>query len=39
SSDGRKLQALAATLLGLDAAVESVTISSPSTAASAADPG
>ncbi|MBO2973072.1 glutamate racemase [Burkholderia pseudomallei] len=38
TSDGRQLQALAATLLGLDAPVESVTISSPSTAASAADP-
>lgn len=37
TSDGRQLQALAATLLGLDAPVESVTISSPSTAASAAD--
>ncbi|KVM99504.1 MULTISPECIES: glutamate racemase [unclassified Burkholderia] len=38
TSDGRHLQTLAATLLGLDVPVESVTISSPSTAASAADP-
>lgn len=38
TSDGRHLQALAAALLALDAPVESVTISSPSTANSAAQP-
>ncbi|AHI68219.1 glutamate racemase [Burkholderia thailandensis] len=38
TGDGRHLQTLAATLLGLDVPVESVTISSPSTAAPAADP-
>ncbi|AJX34194.1 glutamate racemase [Burkholderia oklahomensis] len=38
TSDGRHLQTLASTLLGLDVPVESVTISSPRTAASPAHP-
>ncbi|KWZ38840.1 glutamate racemase [Burkholderia savannae] len=38
TGDGRQLQSLAATLLGLDVPAESVTISSPNTAAPAAHP-